>query len=209
MSERVALLGGTFDPIHCGHIRVFRQVMETGGFDQGWLLVAGDPQLRGPVVADVAARLEMARAAAFAEGWQVCDLETAHAGPTYTLETLRRLRELHPAVDFSFVAGADAARQIQRWHRWQELVRTTRFLITNRANIPEISSEEAAELGFIDAQIIAVDSPPISATAIRKNVASGESLAGLVPDRVADIIARRGLYAETPGTHGIMAENDV
>ena len=201
MTEEVALLGGTFDPIHYGHIRVFRQVLKTLHFDQGWLLVAGDPQLReSAVLAPADRRLEMARAAAALEGWSVCDIETTHQGPTYTVDTLRTLRRMHPEFRFTFVLGADAARQIQRWHEWRRLIDTTPFVITNRSNQPELTAAEVANLGFADARLVTVDSPPISATAVRERLASGEAIDDLVPPQVAEIIRRNGLYAETAGS---------
>ena len=79
-------------------------------------------------------------------------------------------------------------------HDWKSLVAMTNFVITNRTNVPELTAEEAADLGFTEAQVIHVESPPISATAIRQAVASGGGIDGLVPPVVGAIIRERGLY---------------
>jgi nicotinate (nicotinamide) nucleotide adenylyltransferase len=196
MAEIVAVLGGTFDPIHSGHVSVLQQVSQQLNATQSWLLVAGQPNLRSSPATSVDLRLRMAQAAAAEQGWKVCDVEARRSGPSYTLDTVVELRAAYPELQFQYVIGADAARQIQEWHRWQELLAQTNFVIINRAGVDSISASQAAALGFDGERtnILTVDSPPVSATDIRVRVRAGQSITDLVPSPVADLVAQLGVY---------------
>jgi nicotinate-nucleotide adenylyltransferase len=204
MAKRIAIFGGTFDPIHNGHVRVFEQVMEALPFDEGWLMVAGSPRLRDTEVSPAAVRVRMAEAVASEHGWKVCDIETRRPGPTYTSETARELHAAHSGMTFDFVVGADAASRIREWHDWQELLRE-RFVILNRTGVEPMAASAAANLGFDPetTTLLRVESPAISATSIRGDVAAGRKLDDAVPAGVARIIATEGLYrrAEVPAWH--------
>lgn len=196
MSDVVAVLGGTFDPIHNGHVSVLQQASQQLKAQQSWLLVAGRPNLRGRPVSSAASRLRMAEAAAREHGWNVCDIEAQREGLTYTLDTVVELRTKYPHLQFQFVIGADAARQIHEWHGWQELLAQTNFVIINRAGVESIGSVHATALGFDRklTTILEVTSPPVSATDIRDRVRSGMSIDSLVPPPVAQLINELGVY---------------
>jgi nicotinate-nucleotide adenylyltransferase len=196
MGDVVAVLGGTFDPIHNGHVSVLQQVSQQLNVQESWLLVAGQPNLRTRPVSSAASRLRMAEAAAREHGWHVCDIEAQREGLTYTLDTVVELSAKYPHLQFQFVIGADAARQIQEWHGWQELLAQTNFVLINRAGVESISSDHAAALGFDPklTTILEVDSPPVSATEIRDRVSSGTSIDGLVPAPVVQMINELGVY---------------
>jgi nicotinate-nucleotide adenylyltransferase len=196
MDEIVAVLGGTFDPIHNGHVSVLQQASERLKAKQSWLLVAGQPNLRSRLATSVDLRLQMAEAAAREYGWQVCDVETKRDGPTYTLDTVIELAAAYPRFQFQYVIGADAARQIQEWYGWQELLAQTNFVLINRTGVDGISPAEAAGLGFDKTRttILEVNSPPVSATDIRVRVSDGRPVDGLVPPPVAELITKLGVY---------------
>jgi nicotinate-nucleotide adenylyltransferase len=196
MADVVAVLGGTFDPVHNGHVSVLQQASQQLKAQQSWLLVAGQPNLRSRPVSSAASRLRMAEAAAREYGWHVCDIEAQREGLTYTLDTVVELGAKYPHLQFQYVIGADAARQIQEWHGWQELLAHTNFVLINRAGVESISSAHAAALGFDRklTTILKIDSPPVSATDIRDRVRSGMSVAGLVPGPVAQLINELGVY---------------
>jgi nicotinate-nucleotide adenylyltransferase len=196
MPEVIAVLGGTFDPIHNGHVSVLQQVGEKLHAAQSWLLVAGNPNLRGRPVSPVEIRMQMAQAVAGENGWKVCDIEARREGPTYTLDTVAELHERYPELAFRFVLGADAARRIRHWHRWPELLAQTSFVLVNRSGVDAITPAEAAALGFDESttSIFEVDSPPVSATDIRDRVGHGRAISELVPASVAGLIARLGVY---------------
>lgn len=195
--RRVVLLGGTFDPIHNGHIAVADQARELIDADEVWLIPAGIPPHRGATAASADDREAMVRAAAATRpALRVLDLELRRPGPSYTSTTVQELLAEHPEVEQWFLLGADAAREIRSWHRLGDLLDMARFLIVNREGALHLTDADAAALGFDPARtrVVHVDSPPISATDVRRRAAAGEPLDGLVPPEVAKLIVERGLY---------------
>jgi nicotinate-nucleotide adenylyltransferase len=209
-SGRVAVLGGTFDPIHLGHLAIADQARDVAGFDETWLVPSAIPPHRPSTYASAQDRLDMAVAAvAGGPRLRVLDVEVRRPGPSYTADTLRQLERDHPAVEFWLVLGADAARDIGTWHGRDDLLDHARFLIVNRSGVDPLHAPKARRLGFQPpdlCRIVHVDSPPISATAVRDRVRAGQSLDGLVPAAVAEIIAARGLYrnGDRSGPGGII-----
>ncbi|HEY6379045.1 MAG TPA: nicotinate (nicotinamide) nucleotide adenylyltransferase [Candidatus Dormibacteraeota bacterium] len=201
-ARRAVLVGGTFDPVHLGHLAIAGQAREQLDADQAWLIPARRPPHRPAAVAGGADRLALLQAAAAGQPWlRVLDLELRRAGPSYTSDTVAELAALHPQVEQWFLLGADAAREIRTWHRLDELLARTRFVVVNREGIGELTVDEAAALGFDSARlrIILVNSPPISATEVRRRAAAGLPLLDLVPAEVARLIEERGLYVEGGG----------
>ena len=194
---RAAVLGGTFDPVHRGHLAVAEQVGAELGAAEVWLIPTRLPPHRGPAEASGQDRLDMCRAAAAGHpGLTVLDLELRRPGPSYTIDTLAELEAWRPGVEIWFTLGADAARDFAGWHRRHVLERTARFVLVNRTGVDDLVEAEAARLGFAAerTRIIRVSSPPISATEVRRRAAIGEGLEELVPAGVAAIIRERGLY---------------
>ena len=196
MTERVLVLGGTFDPIHRGHVEVLKQVAELRQPNQVWLMVSGDPQLRAGAVSPSDVRLQMAGAVADEQDWLVCDIETRRSLPSYTYDSAEELKAAHLDTEFEFVLGTDAARQIHNWHRWQDLLAATRFVLVNRTGLDPLDSAQAEALGFRAGltEVVTVFSPEISGTLIRERVGKNEAIADLVPACVATIIDECGLY---------------
>jgi len=193
----VAVLGGTFDPVHAGHLAILEQVRRSVDAEEAWLLPTNLPGHRRPAGASVDDRVAMVRAAAEGHaGVRVVDVEARRPGPSYTVDTLDELERAFPGVQFWLVLGADAARDIATWHRAAEVLARARFVLVNRAGVPPLGEEEAQALGFDPGRtrLVDVDSPPVSATDIRRRVAAGEPIEGMVAAPVARIIAERGLY---------------
>jgi len=193
------VLGGTFDPIHAGHLAILDQVRRAVGAGEALLIPTATPPHRRPTHAGPADRLAMTEAAAAGlPGVRVLDLEIRRDGLSYTIDTLDELERLHPGVDIWFTAGADAAREVRAWHRAPELLARARFVLVNRSGVPPIDEAEARALGFDPerTRLVRVESPPVSATEIRRRVAAGEPLDDLVPPAVARLIAARGLYVD-------------
>jgi nicotinate-nucleotide adenylyltransferase len=194
---RVAVFGGTFDPFHVGHLAVAEQARDGVLADEVWVVPAGVPPHRGPVMAGAADRLAMCRAAI--EGRpriSALDLELSRPGPSYTLDTMRDLGAGQPGTQLWVVLGADAARQTSGWHEAGELLGTYHFVLVNRAGEAPIRHAEAIALGFLPelTRVVGIDSPDISGTEIRRRVAAGEPLSGMVSPAVAAIIEQRRLY---------------
>ena len=208
----VAVLGGTFDPIHAGHLAILDQVRHAAGAAEAWLIPTNRPPHRRPTHASPDDRLAMTRAAAAGvPGVRVLDVEIRRDGLSYTIDTLDELESLHPGVVIWFTLGADAARDVPHWHRAAELLGRARFIVVNRSGVEPIDDAEARRLGFEVGErtmLIHVDSPAVSATDIRRRVAAGEPITGLVPAAVERLIAERRLYVSPARPHGIMPPDD-
>lgn len=209
----LAIFGGTFDPIHHGHLRSAIEIKETLGVDELALLPSHRPPLRGQPGADSAQRLAMVSAAVAGEPDLAVDgRELLRETPSYTVDTLRELRaERGAEVSITVIMGSDAFNQLQRWRDWQSLFRLANVLVLHRAAHPLAMDEQVANFvadrklgsasaltarsagGFYDTGLIQL---PISATDIRQRLASGRSIRYLVPDVVADYIAEHGLYTQ-------------
>lgn len=216
------LYGGTFDPIHLGHLAVARAALATTGAAHLDFLPAADPPHRGPPGAAFADRLDLLRAALAGEPpptvgtWAIDPREGARQGPSYTVHTLREWRQEHgEARPLGFVLGADAFLGLTSWHEWQALFGLAHLLVARRPGSvldglpPELRAAldgrwatEAADFHTAPSGCVAVlDLPlqPESATAVREAVAGRRPPFGL-PAGVAAVIAARGLYRDlAPG----------
>jgi nicotinate-nucleotide adenylyltransferase len=206
-----ALLGGTFDPIHCGHLDVARAARLALGLDQVWLVPSRLPPHRTAPRASAAHRFAMAAlAAADDPHLLVSDLEMETAGPSYTIDTLDRLeRDGHPSRSICFITGADAFRDIASWKAHRMLLDRCHFAVVSRPGssvtdlpgaLPELADRMVAGTpSRFDGDrtvIVLVDAPTaaVSSTDVRHAMAMRHPLQGLVPKAVASYIARHGLY---------------
>jgi nicotinate-nucleotide adenylyltransferase len=202
MTPDLVVLGGTFDPVHNGHLSIVEQVLDRSGAGSAVLVPAATPNLREPAVASPEVRLAMLRAAVDGDPrLAVDDLELRRGGVSYTVDTLAELRRRHPDSAPALLLGADAARRIAGWDRAEELLRSNDFIVVNRSGEPPVSDAELHRLGFVPERTrrLTVDSPAVSATEIRARIAAGLPIDHLVPAAVASIIRRERLYSD-PGS---------
>lgn len=195
----VLVFGGTFDPVHNGHLAIAHQARVATGAEAVWFVPAALAPLRDPPVATPEERFELLEAAC--DDWggpdlAVLDIAIRRGGISYTAEVMDALRAEHPDLDLAILIGADAARTISRWHRADDLLRSERFVIVNRTGPPPLEPAEVSGLGFAAARttLLTLDSPDISASEVRQRCARWESLDGLVPGVVASLIAAKGMY---------------
>ncbi|MDE6499797.1 MAG: nicotinate (nicotinamide) nucleotide adenylyltransferase [Rikenella sp.] len=189
--RRVALLMGSFNPVHRGHLAVARYVVEQGLADEVWLVVSPQNPFKNPAeLAPFDDRLAMVRLALDEEGDErgrirVCDVERWLPYPSYTIHTIEYLQKLHPEVRFTILAGSDIADQLPRWHRSEELQRLVRFLIYPRNGGK--ASPEMAQAPMFEGE----------STSIRSALATtGRAVAdGMLPEAVAEYIRINKLYA--------------
>jgi nicotinate-nucleotide adenylyltransferase len=219
MPTRLGLLGGTFDPIHEGHVAAGRAARVALALDQVRLVPTHVPPHRavGPR-ASTPHRFAMAAIAALEEpGWTVSDVEIGRDGPSFTYDTLRGVQAagLAPSQIF-FILGADAFAEIATWSRYPAVLDQAHFVVVTRpgaslAGLADGRSDLAGRVrpaGALDAApgtaivLVEAATPPVSSTAIRGRAAQGYSLAGLVPPRVEQYIRRHGLYARTAAGPG-------
>lgn len=182
----IALLLGSFNPIHNGHLAVARYVVAGGLADKVWFVVS--PQNPFKAMEDLApfdARVAMARLAIDREPrFEVCDIEGALPLPSYTINTVMALRERYPEVQFTILCGSDVATQLDRWYRIDTLRAITKFVVYPR--LCGESSEETADAPQYD----------IAATELRQMVRSGELDKAPIPRPVADYIRQHKLYLQ-------------
>lgn len=202
--QRVAVLGGTFDPVHNGHIALLAGACAELEAIEGWLLPASLPNLRDAPVAAAGERSALLDAAVRGlPAIRVADLELIREGLSYTVDTLIELEQQHPDLECWWVIGADAARHLPHWHRSDEVAKHGRFAVAQRRQTPAINAEELRALGLPAerTRLLAVTVPDISAGEVRDRVARGADIADLVPAAVAARIRERGLYRTTAPVH--------
>ncbi len=195
--RRVALLGGTFDPVHNGHLALATAARDAIGATESWMVPARTPALRSPPVAPVELRAAMLQAAVRPlRAVRVDEVELRRGGVSHTIDTIAELRDRHPAIEPWWILGSDAVRHIGEWHRGDELRSLIHVVVAQRAGARPFDDTEALHLGLAPERTIVLDltPPPVSASEVRRRVASGESISALVPAAVADIIAASGLY---------------
>lgn len=210
---RVGVLGGTFDPIHLGHLAVAEAAAAALALDRVRFVPAADPPHRPDSPrASGYHRLQMVRRAIDAAAdsrWEASDLELRRDGPSYSFDTLRAMHaEGLTAPQIFFVTGADAFAEIATWHRYPEVLDLAHFAVVGRpgrevadlrALLPELADRmiDPARLNGASApRIVLIDAatPDVSSTAVRRRAAAGEPLDGLVPPAVAAYIAHHHLY---------------
>lgn len=202
--RRVGILGGTFDPIHYGHLRIASAVLSRLSLTSVVLIPNRQPPHKaGRHVTPAEDRLAMVRLAVRSNpAFSVDTLEMEREGPSYTYDTVTELRRRHPLWDMAFISGLDGFLDIRTWHRWQELLHLVTFVVINRPGYPRQQLDSfLAELGpsYMDSvRYLELPGVDISSSRIRERAEHGQSLAGLVPDAVAEYIARQRLYHEAP-----------
>ena len=193
MKVAVGILGGTFDPIHRGHLEAAASVAEQLGLSTILLVPTGDPWQK-TAHASREDRLAMTSlAAAEADVFAVSRVDIDRPGPTYTLDTLRDLREQYPEADLFFIVGADALAGLPSWRSPELLAEMATFVGVTRPG-ERFIDPDIAGLHVVRVDVPAVD---VSSTQIRSRVADGEPIDGLVPDVVADYISSHRLYRES------------
>ena len=183
---RVGIYGGTFNPVHLGHIHLLREVLKTGLLDR--ILVIPDrtpPHKQAPDLIDGEKRLEMLRLATCGmDGVEVSDIELRREGKSYTYQTLRLLREQRPEDCFSLIMGADMLLSFKEWRNWEEILAHTRLVAAARDEGEYEQLEEAASsLGHT--ALLKITPFPASSTEVREAVREGKPLEKLVPEPVA------------------------
>ena len=184
----IGVLGGSFDPIHHGHLMVAQTALEALGLERVLFVPTGRQPLKQGHGASAAARAEMVRLAmhgvpAFA--LERCEVE--RAGPSYTVDTLRHLHAAWPGQRFMLLLGADAARDFGAWRDGEEVQRLSQLVVMTRAGgAPPVLPPGAV--------VLPVPRLDISATEIRARVAAGRPVRYWVPDPVAAFIASERLY---------------
>lgn len=197
---RVGLLGGTFDPIHLGHLRGAENAREEIGLDQVIVMPSGTPPHRpGPATSPLDRYAMVCLATASHPAFVPSDLELRRDGPSYTVDTLEALHRERPGDRFVLIVGSDTLPELGTWWRADRLAALCEVAVVARPGVSETDGPGDAPRGAGGTPMFRssrVEGPglPISATAVRERAGHGRSLRYLVPDAVADYITKRGLY---------------
>ena len=192
---RVGVLGGTFDPVHRGHLALARAARDELGLDEVLFVPAGQPWRKaGRIVAPAGHRLAMLRLALEGEAeFRVETLELDRPGPSYTADTLEALRAARPDDEMFLVLGEDALADLPNWVRPERILELATLAVARREVGPRAAGER---LPGLSERVVWLKMPlvPVSATAIRERVRRGEPIGDMVPPAVAAYIRERGLY---------------
>lgn len=208
----IGILGGTFNPIHFGHLRMAQELAEALSLDEVRFIPSANPPHKNQPTVSAAHRAEMVQLAIADNSLFKCDTrELARSGASYTIDTLISLRdELGENVALCLIMGSDAFTKLDSWHRWNELLNYCHIILVQRPNYKaeKISDQLTAFLsahysenmddlseksaGYIHMQ--AITAQDISATNIREKLAAGKSAQYLAPDFIVKYIKKNSLY---------------
>ncbi len=192
---RIGLMGGTFDPIHHGHLMAASEVGQVFGLDEVIFVPTGEPWQKSERRVSPAEDRYLMTALATASNpmFSVSRVEIDRPGETYTIDTVRQLRaERDPDAEFFFIIGADALSRLETWHKPEELLELVHFIGCTRRGHPLVEGS----LGEEKFSLIEVPTLEISSTMCRERVRTGLPIRYLVPDDVISYIFKRGLYRD-------------
>lgn len=208
----IGIFGGTFDPIHYGHLRTAFELLQALRLREVRFVPCGNPPHRGETYADAADRFEMVRVAVAGQpGFVADDTELRREGPSWTIDTLEAMRAAHGDEPLALIVGMDAFLGLPRWHRWEEFFALAHIVVAHRPGwrapdigpLGELLAERgthrvddlhAAPAGCI--HIHAVTQLEISSTEIRDLVEAGRDPRFLMPDAVRAVIAESQCYGQ-------------
>lgn len=189
---RVGLLGGSFNPIHIGHMIVASYVAQYGPVDEVWFVLSPCNPLKDPSsLAPDRARLEMLRIALRPSGGtrlKVSDIELSLPRPSYTIDTLRTVSEMYPDHRFVWITGSDNLSQLHRWKEWEKITRDFGIIIYPRSGY-QVEAPMPEGVTLVEAPQV-----EISSTFIRDAIAHGKDMAYFLPDGVEAYIHSHDLY---------------
>ena len=198
--KKIGIMGGTFNPIHIGHLLMAQYAKEFAGLDAVLFIPAGHPYMKaGSKILDGQTRLQMVRLAIGADdAFFASDIEIKRSGNTYTYETLQELSQIFPQADLYFIVGADNLFGLEYWVYPEKILKNCTLIAAARSG----SGKEALEskrkelVEHFGGEILLMDFPAfdVSSTMIRERIKNGKNVRYMTPDKVIDYIETNGLY---------------
>ncbi len=194
--SKVGIFGGAFDPLHTGHFELAVQTRKELKLAEMLLIPANDPPLKDKACStSFEDRFRMIKLAFEGmDGFAVSDIERKLGGRSYTINTVRALRELYPPkTEFHLIIGGDQLFKLPEWYRFEALLKECRVTAVTRGGISYADMQEYAnELGHV--RVLNLDIPEISSTELRDKLKKGIDVSGLIPEKALAYITERGLY---------------
>jgi len=191
---KIGILGGSFDPIHKGHLRLARESVRQFQLDKILFVPAflSPHKTEDPPITPAPVRARMVELAITGEErWELCDLELGREGISYTVDTLRELRKIYPSPhELFFIAGADSFHDLDRWKEHKELMKLCEWVIAPRSSV-KLPEKLPVRFHLLKMPIVAV-----SASELRGKIGRGEDVSAWIPEQVQNYIRRMRLYQE-------------
>ncbi len=196
--RRLGIMGGTFDPIHYGHLVTAEAARTRFALDRVVFVPSGRPPHKQPAATDTTDRLFMTQMAIVTNpGFDISDTEIRREGYSYSIDTVREFIRLYgPETELFFITGADAILQIATWRNADELVHLCSFIAASRPGFDLAELKRLPETWQQRISLFEIPALAISSTDIRRRVRQGDSIKYLLPEAVEHYILRRGLYRE-------------
>lgn len=209
---RIGILGGTFDPIHFGHIRPALEVKKQLNLDKIWLMPNHIPPHKTSTTCNTEQRLKMVELVCKEyDAFELCDVEAQRDEPSYLVTTLEKLRKDKPDDEFFFLIGTDSLISLPNWHHWHSLFNLCHFAVSNRhgwqveqsmaifneyeQRLTPIKTQEHGKTGCVFH--LDITPQPYSSTLIRQQLTRGELPVKALPETVLNFIRQKKLY-QTP-----------
>ncbi len=198
--NKIGIMGGTFDPIHHGHLVAASEAAYRFDLDKVIFVPTGQPwQKADRDVTDAEHRYLMTMVATASNPrFTVSRVDIDRVGPTYTIDTLRDIREFYPEAELYFITGADALASIMSWRDWEEMLDMAHFVGVTRPGSP-LTRDMVPEGQRDNIELIDIPAMAISSTDCRERARGGEPVWYLVPDGVVQYIAKNHLYSPNEG----------
>lgn len=197
---KIGLFGGTFDPIHLGHVDMIRQVCERMPLDRVIFIPAYIPPHKNKIITPYNHRMAMTSLALQQDSlFEISDYESKTSKPSYTFHTLSYFRETYPRDEFFYIMGADSFNSIESWYKWDELLCLSNFIVIDRQSYP-LTIDEATK-HVLDASPFTVyhlplSTIPVSSTLIRQQLKDRVTMPKYLMHDVYDYIRENKLYLE-------------
>lgn len=199
--KKIGIMGGTFDPVHYGHLLIAQSAAQEFGLDQVIFLPTGkSPHKSSDAVTDPAIRYEMARIAVCDNPlFGISDIESGSGEVNYTYLTLQKMQDMYPDARLYFIMGEDSLDEFHNWRRPDEICQKAALLVAARNDAVRQAEDKVKKAGAEYAADIHLLSAPyfsVSSREIRERVRKGESVRYMMPESVEDYIRRHGLYKD-------------
>lgn len=200
MGEKTGILGGTFNPVHIGHLRLAQAALKQAELEQVWFMPSGTSYMKeGQYILPAAQRSKLIELSIGNNpSFRVCDMEIRRGGYTYTYETMETLKRMDAAGEYYFICGADSLYSVENWKYPGRIFAACAFLAAVREDTDRARLEEQAEklrrLYGADIRLLSFERTDISATEIRERIAEGKSIKGMVMPEAEKYIFENKLF---------------